>query len=135
MAVLSVVIETVKALVKERFLVHESQMSWKTEPLVTLLDKCIEKGMDTIIDQAEYLRIFHIDSARISVRELWQHILQHLPGSVNIKWKSAIDVILNKGNLAQRIVTAMHDDDSRDNLVRVYQRLADCLQENKVFEP
>ncbi len=134
-AILSVVIETVKALVKEKFETHEAQMNWKTEPLVNLLDKCIEKGMDAVIDHSAYLNIFHINASRMSARELWQHIFQLLPGSVNAKWKPVTDVILAKGNLAQRIVTAMHGDYSHDNVVAVYRRLADCLQEDRAFDP
>lgn len=134
-AILTVVIETVKALVKGKFLNHESQMSWKTEPLVSILDKCIEKGMDAVIDHAEYLNVFNITSPKISAREVWQHILQQLNAGNLITAKPVLDTILNKGNLAQRIVKAMHEDYSQDNLVRVYRQLAECLQENKVFVP
>jgi len=134
-AILTVVIETVKALVKGKFLNHESQMSWKTEPLVSILDKCIEKGMDAVIDHAEYLNVFNITSPKISAREVWQHILQQLNAGNLIAGKPVLDTILNKGNLAQRIVKAMHEDYSQDNLVRVYRQLAECLQENKVFVP
>src|SRR5690606_14473370 len=38
MAIVTLVIETIKALVQGRFIDHEAQMKWKTEPLAHLLD-------------------------------------------------------------------------------------------------
>jgi carboxylate-amine ligase len=132
MAILTIVIETVKALVKENFLPHEMQLAWKTEPLVNILDKCIEKGMDAVIDDADYLKVFTIAGARLSARELWQHILTHLPPSLN-KWSPVYGTIFTKGNLAQRIITSMKDNYSHQNIVDVYRTLANCLAENKIF--
>lgn len=134
MAILTVVIETVKALVKGKFLNHEEQMSRKTEPLVNILDRCTDKGMDAVIDDEQYLHAFNITTQRASAREVWQHIIQQLNADHLTARKQVLDVILSKGNLAQRIVKAMRNDFSQSNLVRVYRRLAECLQENKVFE-
>lgn len=132
-AVLTLVIETVKGLVRERFLNHELQMGWRTEPLVNILDKCTEKGMDAIIDNAEYLQVFNITSGKLSAREVWQHIIQQLNSANLVSRKPVLDIILTKGNLAQRIVKAMHDDYRHENLIRVYRQLAECLQKDTVF--
>jgi carboxylate-amine ligase len=132
MAILTLVIETVKALVKEKFLPHETQLGWKTEPLVSILDKCIEKGTDALIDNSDYLKVFGIVSEKVSARELWQHILTHLPTSLN-KWGPVYDTIFSKGNLAQRIVAAMKGNYNHQNVVDVYRTLANCLAENKIF--
>jgi carboxylate-amine ligase len=134
-ATLTAVIETVKALVNGKFLNHEAQMSWKTEPLVSILDKCTEKGMDAIIDQPDYLRVFNLNEEKVSARELWKGIFDSLKGSSALSHRiPVLENILKHGNLAQRIVKSLQDDYSHENLVRVYRKLTECLEENKVFE-
>jgi gamma-glutamyl:cysteine ligase YbdK (ATP-grasp superfamily) len=135
MATLTAVIETVKALVNGKFLTHELQMSWKTEPLVNILDKCTEKGMDAIIDQPEYLRVFNVNEERVTARELWKGIFDNLKSSTALSNRlPVLNKILAHGNLAQRIVKALQDDYSHENLVRVYRKLTECLEKNEVFE-
>jgi carboxylate-amine ligase len=134
-ATLTAVIETVKALVNGKFLNHEAQMSWKTEPLVSILDKCTEKGMDAIIDQPDYLRVFNLNEEKVSARELWKGIFDSLKDSTTLSHRiPVLENILKHGNLAQRIVKSLQDDYSHENLVRVYRKLTQCLEENKVFE-
>jgi carboxylate-amine ligase len=135
MATLTAVIETVKALVNGKFLNHEMQMGWKTEPLVSILDKCTEKGMDAIIDQPEYLSVFNVNEEKVTARELWESIFDSLKGSTALSQRtSVLEKILRQGNLAQRIVKALEGDYAHENLVRVYRKLTFCLEENKVFE-
>jgi carboxylate-amine ligase len=136
MAVVSLVIETIKALVNERFVDYESQMKWKRSGLVAILDKTAEQGQKIIIDNKEYLQVFGFFGNALTAGELWRHILQKLVKSGNNaleKWKPEIDIILRQGPLAQRISEAIGQDTSRKNIVHVYKHLCDCLAQNRMF--
>ena len=136
MAILSLVIETIKALVDEKFIDFESQMRWKTDPLAQLLDKTSEKAQHVIIDDPDYLRLFGFSAPKASAVELWEHVADRLvrAGSVSIATaRPEIDVIFKQGTLSQRIVKALTHDQSQENVARVYRRLADCLAQNKMF--
>jgi hypothetical protein len=54
------VIETLKALVNEKFISLEEQMKLKTDTLVTIFDRAITQGLRTQIDSLEYLHAFGI---------------------------------------------------------------------------
>ncbi|HEU5145992.1 MAG TPA: glutamate-cysteine ligase family protein [Chryseosolibacter sp.] len=136
MAILSLVIETIKALVHEKFIDFESQMRWKTDPLAQLLDKTSEKAQHVIINDRDYLRVFGFAGAQASALELWSHIADRLvrSGSVAIATgRPEIGVIFKQGTLAQRIAKALDNDHSKENITNIYRRLADCLAQNKMF--
>lgn len=44
-----------------------------------------------------------------------------------------IHSILHQGNLSERILGALNDDYSHDNLRKVYAKLMDCLAKNEAF--
>jgi gamma-glutamyl:cysteine ligase YbdK (ATP-grasp superfamily) len=136
LAIVCLVIETIKAFVSEKFLDVESQMKWRTETLALLLDKTTERAQDVIIDNADYLNVFGFTGKSASAAELWQHILDRIVRSGNgslEKWKREIDVILREGTLSQRIVKAIGPDQSKENIMRVYKQLSSCLGQNKMF--
>ena len=136
LAILTLVIETIKALVQERFIDFESQMRWKTDFLAQLLDKTSEKAQGVIIDDRDYLAVFGFPGASASAVELWSHIADRLvrSGSVAIATgRPEIDVIFKQGTLSQRIVKALGQDQSKENITNVYRRLADCLAQNRMF--
>lgn len=136
MAILTLVIETIKALVQEKFIDFESQMKWKTDFLAQLLDKTSEKAQHVTINDRDYLSAFGFAGASASAVELWSHIANRLvrSGSVAIATgRPEIDVIFKQGTLSQRIVKALGNDHSRENITRVYRRMSDCLAQNKMF--
>ena len=136
MAILALVIETVKALVNGKFIDFESQMKWKTDFLAQLLDKASEKAGHMVIDDSEYLNAFGFEGKIATGVELWGHIAGRLVRSGNVAVASArpeIDIILEQGTLSQRIERALGSDVSNENISRVYRRLCDCLAQNRMF--
>jgi carboxylate-amine ligase len=135
-AIVNLVVETIKAFVSGKFLDVESQMKWKTETLAQLLERTTDHGQQVIIDNTEYLSVFGLHQKSASTGELWQHILERIVRSGNgpmDKWRREIDVILKEGTLAQRIMKALGQDQSRENITRVYKQLSGCLAQNKMF--
>jgi len=136
MAILTLVIETIKALVSERFTDCESQMKWRTEILAQLLDKTSEKAQDAVISDRDYLNAFGFSGNTASVAELWSHITDRLVRSGNVAVTTSrreIDVVLSQGTLSQRILKALGSDHSRENITSVYRHLCDCLAQNRMF--
>ncbi|HEX8038104.1 MAG TPA: glutamate-cysteine ligase family protein [Chryseosolibacter sp.] len=136
MAIVTLVIETIKALVSEKFLDFESQTRWRTDFLSQLLDKAAEKAQAATIDDAEFLEVFGFPDKSATMVELWRHITERLVRSGNSgvsTWRREIDVVLKEGTLSQRIVRALGGDHSRENITLVYKRLCDCLAQNKMF--
>ena len=135
-AIVVLVIETIKAFVSQKFIDVESQMKWKTETLAQLLESTTDHGQNVVIEQADYLGIFDFPGKSAKVSELWQHILERIVRGGNgamEKWKPEIDVILQEGTLSQRIIKALGSDQSKENIIKVYKQLSGCLAQNKMF--
>ena len=135
LAIVSLVVETLKLFVNGNFIDHEAQMKWKTDTLAVLFEKVVEKGPEVVIDQQDYLQIFQYPGKTASVGELWNHILQQNINSGNSlsRWKPEIDVILKQGTLSQRIIRALGGDYSKENITTVYKKLSTCLEQNRMF--
>ena len=136
MAILALVIETIKALVSERFVDFESQTKWKTDFLAQLLEKTSVKAQEVVVDDQEFLNVFGFPERSGNVRELWIHITERLlrSGTVAVSTsRREIDVVLNEGTLSQRIIKALGTDDSIAHITSVYRQLCDCLAQNKMF--
>ena len=135
-AIVTLVIETIKALVAEQYINYKTQTSWTTESLVAMLDQTASKGQDAQLNNSDYLRAFNFPSSSATAGALWKHIVDDLllNGNIAIKeCKPELDVILTNGTLSQRIINALGSDLSRDNMVKVFKKLSDCLEENKMF--
>src|SRR5688572_765725 len=136
LAIITVVIEAIKALVQEKFLSHDLQMKWKTEDLSKIFERTTEAAGDAIIDNAEYLSVFGFSGKAMRAAELWKVIWERMTSSGNqalLKWNPQINVILKEGTLAKRIIRATGETPDRSHIVSVYKRLCDCLTQNKMF--
>ncbi|HEY8934289.1 MAG TPA: glutamate-cysteine ligase family protein [Cyclobacteriaceae bacterium] len=136
MAIITLVIETIKALATGKFISIEDQMKWKTETLVTILDTIIENGQHAVIHQTDYLKLFGSAEQTNSANVLWQFIMNRLIRSGNSsleKWKPELDIILKQGTLAQRIMNAVGAEPTHQQIVTVYKHLCDCLAQNRMF--
>ena len=136
LAILTLVIETIKALTGNLFITLEAQMKWKTEVLANIFDQTINLGQDALLDNAEYLSLFDFTESKASAGELWENIFKNLleRGNPALEgYKKEIDVVIKKGTLAHRIVSAIGKDQSFENIASVYRKLCDCLDSNKMF--
>ncbi len=135
MAIITLIIELLKALVNEKFIDRGDQVKIKTDMLVPIFDACVKHGQKTMIDSEPYLKIFGVD-APVSASELWRKIFQRLVSftpSLAYWEKPELDIILSEGTLAERIMKALDNDHSIDNIKRVYRQLSGCLAQNKMF--
>jgi gamma-glutamyl:cysteine ligase YbdK (ATP-grasp superfamily) len=135
-AIVTLVIETIKALVAERFINYKTQTEWATESLVAMLDQTVSKGQDAILNNGDYLRAFNFPSSSATAGALWQHVVDDLLRNDNVaikECKPVLDVILTHGTLSQRIINALGNTISNENMVKIYRQLGDCLENNTMF--
>jgi carboxylate-amine ligase len=138
MAIVTLVIETLKAFVKEKFISLDQQMKMKTDPMATLFERCYVEGQKTEVVNPEYLAAFGMSSQAVTAKNIWQSMMNKLVKSGNTaleKWTPELSVILNEGTLSDRILSALNGDHSEESIKTVYRRLSGCLEQNKMFIP
>jgi carboxylate-amine ligase len=136
LAVVTLVIETIKALTDNLFIGLDAQMKWKTEGLAQIFDQAIVEAQDTVLDNEEYLTLFGLQAKSALASELWRHIFDQLIKNGNMPLKKIekdLQIIFENGTLAQRIIRSIGNDRSKENVVQVYRRLSDCLSRNEMF--
>jgi gamma-glutamyl:cysteine ligase YbdK (ATP-grasp superfamily) len=136
LAVVTLVIETIKALTDNLFIGLDAQMKWKTEGLAQIFDQAIVEAQDTVLDNEEYLTLFGLQAKSALASELWRHIFDQLIKNGNMPLKKIekdLQIIFENGTLAQRIIRSIGNDRSKENIVQVYRRLSDCLSRNEMF--
>lgn len=138
LAILSLVVSTLKMLAEEKNITLEQQKTWEVAPLYDIFNQVIQEGEKAVINNAAYLQCFGLSKETATAGELWQHIWQQAlatyPDALQ-PWQTQLEVILHQGLLSRRIVHALDNDYSLDALKKVYNRLCECLQQNKMFMP
>ncbi len=139
LAILSLIISTLKMLVEEKNVSLKKQQACEIPPLFDIFSHVIRNGEQTVINNATYLQCFGLQGKEIcTAGDLWQHIWEQALGAYpdTLKpWKTPMEIILQKGPLSRRIVQALQGDYSQQALKSVYGRLCDCLQQNIMFMP
>ena len=116
LAIVTFVIEVIKALTSGKFIDHETQIKWKTDVLAQLLDQTAEKAEDAVIVNTEYLNVFGCTDKSATAGQLWRHILDSMLRESNgtlQRWTPQLDVIIDKGTLANRILDALDHGHTR----------------------
>ncbi len=132
-AIVFVIVETLKKLVNEEWISYKEQKLWPEKTLATIFHNVIIDAESTIVENRNYLKIFNFDD-KTTTNSIWQKIISEIDFTSNENFKTYIDKILNKGTLSTRIINKLNNDFSRDNIICFYKELANCLTQNKLFE-
>lgn len=135
LAILELIVATLQALISEKWQKFSEQIKWDENQLHAIFLDCVREGTKAHLKDPHYASIFGLSPQKMTAGDLWQHILQELMPLLSNETISYIQVILQKGNLAERILSSLGGDISSQSLQKVYQRLANCLQEGKSFLP
>ncbi|WP_121667946.1 carboxylate-amine ligase [Mesonia aquimarina] len=112
----------------------EKQKSWHENDLFKIFDEVIKTGEKTKL-QGEYLTLFDLPQTEILVRDLWMSLFKEISNTMSFENQEIISIILERGCLSSRIISALDRDFSAKNIHKVYHDLADCLDKNKLFIP
>ncbi len=126
----------VRALLEERWCSREEQERWAVEPLVELLGRTIVHGPGATVADPAFLAAF--GRSRASPRtagELWLELVHEVvrPDPQAAEFLEHLDLVLERGTLAQRILCSLGGSPDRTRLRRVWRELADCLHEGRSF--
>jgi len=114
----------------------QTQQALPTHRLSEVLTACSRDAEQTYIDDAHYLSVLGFPGKRCSARELWYYISETLlsHGAAHLHlWQNHLQLILQQGSLARRIMHALKGEMSRVALHAVYAHLASCLRDGKTF--
>mgnify|MGYP003665945988 CR=1 FL=1 len=128
------IIEVLKLLISEQLSSLKSQKKWHENVLSDILNATIKESEDAQISNLDYLKLFGINKAA-SAQHVWKHLYELVKPAIDTSHYEAIELILNEGSLATRILKVTQHNFSEATILKVYNRLADCLQENKLFLP
>lgn len=134
LAVAILIIESLKLLVSEELVSLEDQKSYHQDELFAIFDIVIKDAEETRITNLRYLDIFdltEVTNAKAIWRKLFEKVRENIPRQI----AEDIEFLLNKGSLSTRILSALKDDLSEENIQNVYRELAICLSENRFFRP
>lgn len=132
-AICVLIIEVLKHIVDENLASLNDQKQWGAKDLLDILNPIIKEAETLEISKNSYLNLFGLNHSSI-VSNVWKHLYHLVKQKIAPTHHHAIEIILNKGTLATRILNAINDDYSKAHIRNVYNQLADCLQENTLFE-
>lgn len=131
-AVCVLIIEAIKLLVNTQITDLDNQKSFSKETLYYILNACIKNGEDATISNLKYLNLFDLNQES-SAQNIWKVIFNVTKSNIDPSHYNAIETILEAGTLSSRILKAIGNDLSENNIKRVYNSLANCLNTNKMF--
>lgn len=114
------------------------QQAFATERLAEILLACIRHADEAVIDDAAYLALVGIAPGRTTAGEVWRQLMIRVQQSsyrLDSSWIEPLQLILNHGPLARRILRAVDGNYSLANLKWVYRQLCQCLQQGRLFLP
>ena len=138
LAVAAAAIGATRACYEGRLANEDPMAPFPTARLVKILHACIADADAAIIDDAEYLVALGLRARRSTAGELWRHLIETtlpLVGSAEerVLWRERLDLILEQGPLARRILHAVGPAMERKRLEAVYAELCDCLEAGRPF--
>ncbi len=130
LAIVSLVIDTVRALTQEKWSTYEYQKNQDEKDLYLVLMSTIQDAEETAIDNISYLRLFGIEGESVTAGDLWRHIAtkvyKDFEQSVSPLHQS-LKVIFNEGTLSTRILRRLSSTPGKNDLKKLYGQLCDCL--------
>lgn len=131
-AICVLIIEVLKLLVNETLASLSDQKKWSKQALFELFNPIIKDAEMYEVQDLEYLKLFGLEKVA-TVKEVWNHFYKRTQKNIDASHYEALDIITTEGTLATRILKAVQEDNSTQNIINVYTKLAACLEENKLF--
>jgi len=129
------IVEVLKLIVNEEFGSFHSQSNWHEDELYPILQDAIKDAETAMIVDEKYLSFFGLENkSNITIGDFFNHLLQKVKHNLLPEEQYIIEHILKQGTLATRILHALDNDFSNNNILRVYGELADCLASNQLFD-
>ncbi len=138
LAVAAGIVGALKALASGCWSSTREQLSFNEQDLLPLLLGTIGEGERFVIDHGFYLEALGLPGRPLPVADVWRHLTAGFLADCRQQTPELVltlEKILEHGPLARRILTALGNGYSVEDLKTVYRRLCLCLQEGELFLP
>jgi gamma-glutamyl:cysteine ligase YbdK (ATP-grasp superfamily) len=132
LAIATLVIRVVQALVKGEWSDYERQKKFHEDDLSRLLCDCIRHAEDAEINAPDYLQAFGIEDASIKAGKFWERMAAHFIDEKE-QWHAPLQNIFRHGTLSTRILKRIGENPSHEKLAAVYSDLCECLRHDVPF--
>lgn len=133
LAIAATVSAVVQALFDGKWSTLSMQQGIVTDALVKMLHACIRGADQAVIDDSDYLRLLGYPDRQCQAGELWRHLVETTSLNHSEYWREPLQVILQRGPLARRILRAVGQDCSKTRLHEVYGKLCECLVAGQMY--
>lgn len=133
-AIAVLVIEVLKLLVSEELVSLEDQKSWGEDHLFQIFNEVVKNAENASIKNLSYLNLFDL-TEESTAGEIWEKLYDRVEERISEKHRLTLKFLLNNGSLSTRILKALGNDLSEENIKKVYSDLGKCLMENRMFKP
>ncbi len=136
-AILEWTVALIKVLVNEQWCSTEMQKSWDDKDLFQILMDVVKHADQAMIHQKDYLKMFGVNETEMTAGQLCEHITSQLAVSELISEESLqlLEIIFRYGPLSRRILSALPESFSKEDLYPVFEQLSDCLRDGQPFIP
>jgi hypothetical protein len=135
-AIAAAVVGTLRRLVAETGARSAAQREFSEHELLPLLMACVMEGDLALIEHPKYLAALgYPGSSPARAGDVWRHLVGEVARTEEgfAEFQPALDVILDEGCLARRILRAAGNAPSRERLREVYGALGACLDQGEMF--
>ncbi|MDB5261759.1 MAG: glutamate--cysteine ligase [Adhaeribacter sp.] len=135
-AILYLVVGVLKLLVAETWDPLKEQKKWTETELAAIFLAVVARGQKTVVSNNRYLGMFNLSRVNsCSAGEIWQHLLSQVQQSSPLPPAiyAVVFLILEQGNLSERLVKALGPEPSLEKIKPVYLQLANCLENGHLF--
>jgi glutamate---cysteine ligase / carboxylate-amine ligase len=135
-AIAGLIMAVLKKLCRQQWVSLETLNGMDTQVLADLFLKVIRHADETLIDIPAYIEALGLlENRPLTARELWRHLAETCFFEENLDpdMRNPIEIILEKGCLARRIMNAIGPDGRKEKLFSVYAALCNCLADGEMF--
>lgn len=133
-AIVNLISSLLQNTINEKWRSTTAQMEWDEKVLSKIFLDNIRTAENTLITNQDYTAMFGFQGKGIcKSNDLWRHIINEL--IEDNETLVSLNIILNEGTLASRILKAVNNDFTLTNLQNVYRSLGNSLIQNELFIP
>ena len=136
LAIAALTIEVLKLLVSERWTSLKEQQSLTIDDLEPAFLSAIDAADEGCVNNATFLRQLGLHGPSNSLQDIWQHLYEAVcqrDPAFAPQYGAAVEILLNEGCLAKRILQSIGEQDDPRALLQTYRSLADCLAQGRMF--
>lgn len=131
-AVVNLIVEVLKDLVNR---IQEAHFQFSTQELREILNACIVEGEKTMIDNKDFLLALGFPPFPMSAEELWYKLYSRVKSKMSKYSRQDVETLLATGTLAGRMVKAVGENPSEQDLKKMMKDLSFSLENNQFYLP